>query len=150
MISGKEEGGLAYIAAKAGLGLRTGSLVVFDTGGGGSRFTFGHDAIVDERFSVDVGAVSYTERYRLDRAVSPDVLREAKAAMSVDLARHRRGVRRPRALVAMGGAVTDLTAVRRAACQVRSQRWSRDGLDGEEVDGRMEWAPAPRPWRGAP
>ena len=64
VISGEEEGRLAYVAAKAGLGLNKGSLVVFDTGGGSSQFTFGHDASVDERFSVDVGAVRYTERLR--------------------------------------------------------------------------------------
>ena len=73
VISGEEEGRLAYLAAKSGLGLNTGSLVVFDTGGGSSQFTFGHDSSVDERFSVEVGAVRYTERYKLDGAVSPDV-----------------------------------------------------------------------------
>ena len=87
MISGEEEGRLAFVAAKAGLGLTKGSLVVFDTGGGSSQFSFGHDASVDERFSVDVGAVRYTERYGLDRAVSPEVLREALAAISADLSR---------------------------------------------------------------
>ena len=61
VISGEEEGRLAFLAARSGLGLATGSLVVFDTGGGSSQFTFGHDSSVDERFSVDVGAVRYTE-----------------------------------------------------------------------------------------
>ena len=42
-----------------------GALVVFDTGGGSTQFTFGHGAEVDERFSVDVGAVRYTERFGL-------------------------------------------------------------------------------------
>ena len=110
MISGEEEGRLAYVATKAGLGLNKGSLVVFDTGGGSSQFTFGHDASVDERFSVDVGAVRYTERYRLDHAVSPEVLREAMAAISADLSRIE-GRPIPDALVAMGGAVTNITAV---------------------------------------
>ena len=67
IISGDEEARLAFVAARAGLGLERGSLVIFDTGGGSSQFTFGHDAVIDERFSVDVGAVRYTERYRLDR-----------------------------------------------------------------------------------
>ena len=111
VISGEEEGRLAYVAAKAGLGMNEGSLVVFDTGGGSSQFTFGHDASVDERFSVDVGAVRYTERYRLDHAVSPEVLRDAMAAISADLSRIE-GRPIPDALVAMGGAVTNITAVR--------------------------------------
>ena len=54
VISGDEEGRLAFLAAKSGLGLKAGSLVVFDTGGGSSQFTFGHDSSVDERFSVEV------------------------------------------------------------------------------------------------
>jgi exopolyphosphatase/guanosine-5'-triphosphate,3'-diphosphate pyrophosphatase len=110
VISGEEEGRLAFVAAKAGLGLNTGSLVVFDSGGGSSQFSFGHDASVDERFSVDVGAVRYTERFRLDGAVSPEVLREALAAISSDLSRIDARPA-PDALVAMGGAVTNITAV---------------------------------------
>ena len=82
VVSGEEEGRLAYLAAQAGLGLADGSLVVFDTGGGSSQFTFGHGPRVDDRFSVDVGAVRYTERYGLDGVVSPEVLREALAAIS--------------------------------------------------------------------
>ena len=101
VISGEEEGRLAYVAAKAGLGLNKGSLVVFDTGGGSSQFSFGHDGHVDERFSVDVGAVRFTERFGLDRAVSPEVLREAMAAISADLSRID-GRPVPDTLVAMG------------------------------------------------
>ena len=55
VISGKRKAGWPITAAKAGLGLNRGSLVVFDTGGGSSQFTFGHDAVVDTRFSVNVG-----------------------------------------------------------------------------------------------
>ena len=87
VVSGEDESRLAYLAARSGLGTFTGSLVVFDTGGGSSQFSFGHDASVDERFSVDVGAVRFTERYKLDGVVSPDTLREAMAAMSADLSR---------------------------------------------------------------
>ena len=42
VISGDEESRLAYVAALAGLGGSDGSVVVFDTGGGSSQFTFGH------------------------------------------------------------------------------------------------------------
>ena len=47
----------------------TGSLVVFETGGGSTQFTFGHGDRVDEQFSVDVGAVRFTERFGLDGVV---------------------------------------------------------------------------------
>ncbi len=104
VISGEEEGRLAYVAARAGLGLTSGRLVVFDTGGGSSQFTFGHGSAVEERFSVDVGAVRYTERFGLDRAVPAETVRAAMAAISDDLSRiSRRSA--PDALVGMGGAV---------------------------------------------
>jgi len=137
VISGEEEGRLAYVAAKAGLGLNQGSLVVFDTGGGSSQFTFGHDASVDERFSVDVGAVRYTERYRLDRAVSPEVLREAMAAISTDLARID-GRPVPDALVAMGGAVTNITAVKHRLATYDPAVVQGSVLDRDEIDRQIE------------
>ena len=41
---------------------------VFDTGGGSSQFTFGSGSRVDERFSVEVGAVKYTD-YAIGRFI---------------------------------------------------------------------------------
>lgn len=110
IISGEEEGRLAYLAVRAGLPLGEGTLVVFDTGGGSSQFTFGQGERVLERFSVDVGAVRYTERFGLSGVVTSEVLAEALAAISADLSRID-GRPQPDTLAAMGGAVTNLTAV---------------------------------------
>jgi len=137
IISGEEEGRLAYVAAKAGLGLNNGSLVVFDTGGGSSQFTFGHDASVDERFSVDVGAVRYTERYGLDRAVAREVLGEAMVAIAADLARIDGRVV-PDALVAMGGAVTNITAVSHRLASYDPAVVQGSVLDRAEIDRQIE------------
>src|SRR5262249_13171720 len=41
VIPGAEEARLAYLAVKSGLGLGAGSMVIFDTGGGGSQLTLG-------------------------------------------------------------------------------------------------------------
>jgi exopolyphosphatase / guanosine-5'-triphosphate,3'-diphosphate pyrophosphatase len=110
VVSGEEESRLAYLAVSAGVGLSDGEVVVFDTGGGSTQFTFGHGGEVDDRYSVNVGAVSYTERFGLDEAVSDDVIDETRRALSDDLARlDERGT--PNALVGMGGAITNLTAV---------------------------------------
>jgi len=137
VISGDEEGRLAYVATRAGLGLNKGSLVVFDTGGGSTQFTFGHDAGVDERFSVEVGAVRYTERYGLDHAVSPEVLREAMAAISADLSRLE-GRLSPAALVAMGGAVTNITAVMHRLATYDPAVVQGSVLDRAEIDRQIE------------
>jgi len=137
VISGEEEGRLAYVAAKAGLGLDKGSLVVFDTGGGSSQFTFGHDASVDERFSADVGAVRFTERYRLDRAVSPELLREVMAAIAAGLSRID-GRPVPDALVAMGGAVTNITAVMHRLASYDPAVVQGSVIDRAEIDRQIE------------
>ena len=47
---------------------------MFDTGGGSSQFTFGHGEEIDERFSLNVGAARFTERYGLEGAVSDETL----------------------------------------------------------------------------
>ncbi|HKA30520.1 MAG TPA: Ppx/GppA family phosphatase, partial [Candidatus Binatia bacterium] len=110
IISGAEEGRLAYLAVKSGLGLGDGTMVIFDTGGGSSQFTFGRGATVTEQFSVNVGAVRFTETYGLAGVVSPTDLRRAMDAMAADLGRLD-GAEAPDALVGLGGAVTNLTAV---------------------------------------
>ena len=137
VISGEEEGRLAYLAAKSGLALNAGSLVVFDTGGGSSQFTFGHDSSVDERFSVEVGAVRYTERYKLDGTVSPGVLQEAMAAISADLSRID-GRPVPDALVAMGGAVTNISAVKHQLGSYDPTVVQGTVLDRAEIDRQIE------------
>jgi exopolyphosphatase/guanosine-5'-triphosphate,3'-diphosphate pyrophosphatase len=137
VISGEDEGRLAYFAARSGLGARAGSLVVFDTGGGSSQFSFGHDSSVDERFSVDVGAVRYTERFKLDGEVSTEVLREAMAAISADLSRLD-GRAAPDHLVAMGGAVTNMTAVKHRLAKYDPSLVQGTVLDRTEIDRQIE------------
>ncbi len=137
VISGEEESRLAYLAAKSGLGLKTGSLVVFDTGGGSSQFTFGHDASVDERFSVDVGAVRYTERFQLDKTVSREILQEAITAISADLARID-GHSIPDKLVGMGGAVTNIAAVKHGLATYDPALIQGTVLDSVEIDRQID------------
>jgi exopolyphosphatase/guanosine-5'-triphosphate,3'-diphosphate pyrophosphatase len=137
VISGEEEARLAYLGARSGLGRTPGSLVVFDTGGGSSQFTFGNDASVDERFSVDVGAVRYTERYGLDGVVSKDVLREAMQAIATDLSRLD-GRPAPDALAAMGGAVTNIAAVRHQLAKYDPEIVQGTVLDRAEIDRQIE------------
>jgi len=111
VISGEEEARLAYVAATSALDLGQGTLVVFDTGGGSSEFTLGEAGVVEERFSVDVGAAPFTERFGLDSAVSEEQVEEARAAIGGELGRLS-GWPRPAALIGLGGALTNLAAVR--------------------------------------
>ncbi|WP_051323848.1 Ppx/GppA phosphatase family protein [Candidatus Solirubrobacter pratensis] len=137
IIPGEEEARLAYLAATAGLGLAGGSLVVFDTGGGSSQFTFGDGERVDERFSVNVGAARFTERYGLDGLVSEDSLTAALDAISGELARLD-GRSTPDAVVAMGGAVTNLAAVKHRLAAYDPDVVQGTVLDRGEIDRQIE------------
>jgi exopolyphosphatase / guanosine-5'-triphosphate,3'-diphosphate pyrophosphatase len=110
VVSGEDESRLAYQAVSAGVGAANGEMVVFDTGGGSTQFTFGRDGDVYERYSVNVGAVSYTERFGLDGAVDDQVIAEVRSALNEDLS-SLESRPTPDALVGMGGAMTNLTAV---------------------------------------
>jgi exopolyphosphatase / guanosine-5'-triphosphate,3'-diphosphate pyrophosphatase len=111
VIPGDEEARLAFLATASELDVGDGAIVVFDTGGGSSQFTIGRGTHVEERFSVNVGAVRYMERFGLDGFVDQATLTEALDAITADLARldDRLAVER---VVGMGGAVTNLTAVK--------------------------------------
>jgi exopolyphosphatase/guanosine-5'-triphosphate,3'-diphosphate pyrophosphatase len=137
VLSGEEESRLAYIAVMTGLRAPQSSLVVFDTGGGSSQFTFGDAARVDRRFSVNVGAARFTEQFGLDHAVSPDVLRDALAAIAADLSQID-GCKSPDTLVGMGGAITNLTAVKLALAKYDPTRIQGAVLDRSEVDRQIE------------
>jgi exopolyphosphatase/guanosine-5'-triphosphate,3'-diphosphate pyrophosphatase len=137
VIPGEEEGRLAYLAAKSGLNLARGSLVVFDTGGGSSQFTFGRDDVVDEQFSVPVGAVRLTERHGLDRPVSDEALASALDAIGSELdvldARPS-----PDVLVGMGGALTNLAAVKHGLAAYDRDVVQGTRLDQAEIDRQIE------------
>jgi exopolyphosphatase/guanosine-5'-triphosphate,3'-diphosphate pyrophosphatase len=137
VIPGREEARLAYRAAVAGLGIEGGSLAVFDTGGGSSQFTFGDGKSVDEQFSVDVGAVRFTERFGLDEVVSDGALAEALAAIASDLT-ELDGRPPSDAVVAMGGAITNLAAVKHELAAYDPEIVQGTVLDRGEIDRQIE------------
>ncbi len=137
VISGTDESRLAYLAVLGGLGLEDVPIVVFDTGGGSSQFTFGTGAEVDERFSVDVGAVRYTEQFGLGGEVDKETLGAALMAISDDLA-VLDGRIPPDSLVAMGGAVTNMTAVKHGLATYDPEVVHGTVLDRSEIDRQIQ------------
>jgi exopolyphosphatase/guanosine-5'-triphosphate,3'-diphosphate pyrophosphatase len=137
VISGDEEGRLAYIAVKSGLGLTQGTLAIFDTGGGSSQFTFGHGDVVQERFSVNVGAVRFTEKFDLSGVVSPERLQAALNAMSSELS-SLDGRPSPDALVGMGGAITNMAAVKHQLARYDPNVIQGSVIEAAEVDRQVK------------
>jgi exopolyphosphatase/guanosine-5'-triphosphate,3'-diphosphate pyrophosphatase len=137
VIPGDEEGRLAYLAATSGLNVGAGSLAVFDTGGGSSQFTFGREQHVDERFSLNVGAARFTDRYDLGGAVPEERVAEALDAIAADLERLD-GRPRPDTLVGMGGAVTNLAAVKLGLATYEPSLVHGTVLDAADIDRQIE------------
>jgi exopolyphosphatase / guanosine-5'-triphosphate,3'-diphosphate pyrophosphatase len=137
VIPGEQEARLAYLAATSDLDVGQESLVVFDTGGGSTEFTFGRAGRVQERFSVDVGAARYTERFGLDGIVSDDGLAQALQAIASDLAQLD-GRQRPAALVGLGGALTNLAAVRLGLAEYDPDVVQGTVLDRTEIDRQID------------
>lgn len=137
VISGDEEARLSYLAATAGIGPVDGSLVVFETGGGSTQLTFGHANRVDEQFSVDVGAVRFTERFGLDSAVDDRTLAAALDAIADELG-SLDGRPTPDALVGMGGAVTNIAAVKHQLETYDPELVQGTVLDVAELDRQIE------------
>jgi exopolyphosphatase / guanosine-5'-triphosphate,3'-diphosphate pyrophosphatase len=137
VISAEEEGRVAYLAATSALPSARGRLVVFDSGGGSTQFTFGRDVDVEERFSVDVGAVRVAEGFGLDAAVSTDPLETALDAFASDLDRLD-GRPRPDAIVAIGGTATNLAAVKHGLEHYDPDVVHGTVLDLTELDRQIE------------
>jgi exopolyphosphatase/guanosine-5'-triphosphate,3'-diphosphate pyrophosphatase len=137
IIPGEEEGRLAYLAVKSGLGLGDGSLAVFDTGGGSTQFTFGCGSVVAERFSLNVGAVRFTEDYHLDGIVSAEQLQAALDAIGKDLSRLD-GKSSPEELVGMGGAITNIAAVKHQLAKYDPDVIQGSVLECAEIDRQIE------------
>jgi exopolyphosphatase/guanosine-5'-triphosphate,3'-diphosphate pyrophosphatase len=137
VIDGEEEARLAYVAVTSGLGLADGTLVVFDVGGGSSQFTFARGEQVDERFSLNVGAARFTERFVLGGTVTHQTLAAALDAIAADLARLD-GRSAPDSVIGMGGAITNLTAVKLGLATYDPDAVQGTVLDRAEMDRQIE------------
>jgi exopolyphosphatase/guanosine-5'-triphosphate,3'-diphosphate pyrophosphatase len=137
VISGEEEARLAYHATAVAAGVGHGRVTVFDTGGGSSQFTFGAGGKVEERFSVDVGAVRLTERYGLDGTVPLEGLTAALEGIGAELSALD-GRERPDALIGMGGAMTNLAAVHLALATYDPDAVQGHVLDRAEIERQIE------------
>ena len=137
VISGEEEARLAYLAATSALPAASGQLAVFDSGGGSTQFTFGHDDEVAEQFSVDIGAVRVAERFGLASAVSTTTLDEVLAWLATELA-VLDGRTRPDAIIAIGGTATNLAGVKHGLVEFDPEVVHGTVIDSAELDRQIE------------
>src|SRR5262249_61080332 len=110
---------------------------VFETGGGSSEFTFGQGGDVTERFSVGVCAVRIAERHGLDGAVSRATVEQALDDAASDLERIH-GRTPPDTMIGIGGALTNLAAVKLGLAEYDADAVRGTALDLVEIDRQIE------------
>jgi exopolyphosphatase/guanosine-5'-triphosphate,3'-diphosphate pyrophosphatase len=137
VVSGEEEARLSYLGAASVLEVGEGRLGVFETGGGSSQFTFGEGGRVDERFSLDLGAVPVTERFGLDRAVDEETVAAARQAIASEL-EPLEGRPPLDVMVGIGGNVTNLAGVQLGLERYDPGRVRGLELEAAEVDRQIE------------
>lgn len=110
IITGEEEAWLAYLAVQSGPSRCAGRTLVIDIGGGSTECILGIGPRVQQRVSLNVGAIRYTEQFlRSDPATHAECAR-AIAAIDRDLATLT-GISPLDALIGIGGGLTTLSAV---------------------------------------
>ena len=112
VIPGEEEAQLSYIAVMSGIaGAAAANLVTFDTGGGSTEFVFGEAGSIKRKFSLNIGAIRFTEAYLAQMPVPAAKLSEAQAQIRRELSEG--GVTAgAKFLVGMGGNVTSIASVK--------------------------------------
>lgn len=112
VIPGEEEAQLSYIAVMSGIaGAAAANLVTFDTGGGSTEFVFGEAGSIKRKFSLNIGAIRFTEAYLSQMPVPAAKLSEAQAQIRKELSEG--GVTAgAKFLVGMGGNVTSIASVK--------------------------------------
>jgi exopolyphosphatase/guanosine-5'-triphosphate,3'-diphosphate pyrophosphatase len=137
IIPGEEEARLAYLAVKSGVGLQSGQLVIFDTGGGSTEFIFGHGDRIEKRFSLNVGAVRYTEHLLVSDPVTQAEFKQAVATVEQDFAEDLQFDSPVDALVGMGGTVSNLSAVKHQLAQYDPDVIQGSVLSLEEIERQI-------------
>lgn len=113
VVPGEEEARLALLGTLHGLGALSGSLLLFDIGGGSTEFILARDRQLTAAVSLTLGVVPLAERYEtrkpVDRARLADMEREIRSRLSAGLADF--GDARADHLVGTAGTVTTLAAL---------------------------------------
>ena len=136
IIPGEEEARLSYLAARTGLPVGDGDLVVFDTGGGSTEFIFGRGTEITKRFSVNLASVRITETVLKSDPVTEEELAAAIARIDAELA--EAGVTgAPEMLIGIGGTVTTMGAVKRKMTRYDADAIRGSVLTKEDIEAQI-------------
>ena len=127
IISGEEEARLSYLAVKSGIGIND-KTIIFDIGGGSTEFIYCDDTGIRNRFSINIGAVRFTENLLKSDPVKPDELRFAGELINkeISIINFEKGIK---SLIGSGGTVTNLAAVKH-----KMINYDPDVVQGTEIN----------------
>lgn len=141
LLTGEEEGRLAYAGAVSELAAGSGPYVVLDIGGGSTELTAGGAGERDPRVvSLDIGCVRLTERYLRHDPPLPAEIERATVAVHRELDRAEASLpvlaERPQraTLVGLAGTVTTLSMLEHGWPEYEWRRVHHSELDLEAVE----------------
>ena len=132
VIPGEEEARLSYLAVLSTIGNTDRNVVVFDTGGGSTEFIFGRGTELNDRISLNLGAVHPTEEFLISDPVTNDELKKMQDHM---MAFFSEMITNKKAdyLIGIGGTVTSMGAVMHKMVKYDPKIIQRSQMSLEEV-----------------
>jgi len=110
VIPGKEEARLSYLAVLSTIGKTDKNVVVFDTGGGSTEFIFGSGIDLNDRISLNLGAIHPTEKFLVSDPVTDTELNKMLEDMK-NFFTEKINNTTADYLIGIGGTVTSMGAV---------------------------------------
>jgi len=110
VIPGEEEARLSYLAVLSTIGNKDKNVVVFDTGGGSTEFIFGRGTELNDRISLNLGAVHPTEEFLISDPVTDEEIKKMQDHMMAFFS-EKITDKRADYLIGIGGTVTSMGAV---------------------------------------
>ena len=137
VVSGEEEARLAFMAVKSGLSNDMENIVIFDVGGGSTEFIFGSGKNIDDKFSLNIGAIRLTEQFLTSDPVIENelsnLLSYLDGAFSKISDSKSCGV-----LVGIGGTITNMAAVKHEMRNYDPDRIRKTILSTKDVSKQLE------------
>lgn len=137
VIPGKEEARLSYLAVLSTIGKTDKNVVVFDTGGGSTEFIFGKGIDLNDRISLNLGAIHPTEEFLLSDPVTDAELNKMLDYMNKFF---KEKITNTTAdyLIGIGGTVTSMGAVKHKMVKYDASVIQGSKLNIEEVEAQIK------------
>ncbi|MCR5731404.1 MAG: Ppx/GppA family phosphatase [Sphaerochaetaceae bacterium] len=136
ILPGVEEARLSYLAAVSSID-KLDNLLVFDTGGGSTEFIYGKKEGIENRFSLDLGAVRLTENYLVSDPVKKEEICRARREI-VRMLESSLPVSASCQVIGIGGTVTTMSAVKQKLEEYDSSLVQGSVLTHEDIKAQVD------------